>query len=169
MKYLVKLGDQVHTVLIDGESITYDGISIRARIEDLVGTPLHIVRVGDEVHRVYARRGDARGTYELSVAGHRFTAEALDERSHAIRELSGASARKPGPANVLAPMPGLIVRVTVKEGDVVRAGQGLIVMEAMKMENELRAPAAGTVRRIAVTPGNAVEKGTILLELERAP
>jgi pyruvate carboxylase subunit B len=168
MKYFIKLGDEEHVVVIDGETITYDGVAMRARVEDIVGTPLQMVRVGDAVHRLHARRGSTRGLYELSVAGHRFQVEALDERSHAIRELSGASAKPAGPANVVAPMPGLIVRITVKEGDAVRAGQGLIVMEAMKMENELRAPANGTVKRIAVAAGNAVEKGTVLLELEPA-
>ncbi|MDE3052849.1 MAG: biotin/lipoyl-binding protein [Gemmatimonadota bacterium] len=63
-------------------------------------------------------------------------------------------------------MPGLIVRVHVKPGDVVQPGQGLVVMEAMKMENELRATAGGTVKAVAVAPGTAVEKGALLLELE---
>jgi pyruvate carboxylase subunit B len=62
-------------------------------------------------------------------------------------------------------MPGLVVRVHVQEGDEVQAGQGLVVMEAMKMENELRAAAAGTVKRVHVAPGKAVEKGAILVEL----
>jgi pyruvate carboxylase subunit B len=63
-------------------------------------------------------------------------------------------------------MPGLIVRVNVKAGDKVAQGQGLVVMEAMKMENELRAQAAGTVKNVSVTPGTAVEKGTVLIEME---
>jgi pyruvate carboxylase subunit B len=63
-------------------------------------------------------------------------------------------------------MPGLIVRVSVRRGDEVQAGQGLVVMEAMKMENELRAPAAGRVRAILAEPGTAVEKGAVLIELE---
>jgi pyruvate carboxylase subunit B len=63
-------------------------------------------------------------------------------------------------------MPGLIVRVNVQPGDAVQAGQGLVVMEAMKMENELRATAPGKVRSIAVRPGTAVEKGALLIELE---
>jgi pyruvate carboxylase subunit B len=62
-------------------------------------------------------------------------------------------------------MPGLVVKVMVAVGDQVQAGQGLVVMEAMKMENELRAISAGVVRQIHVTPGTAVEKGTLLVEL----
>jgi pyruvate carboxylase subunit B len=61
-------------------------------------------------------------------------------------------------------MPGLIVRVLVARGDVVESGQALVVMEAMKMENELRATAAGSIGRIHVTAGVAVEKGALLVE-----
>jgi len=60
----------------------------------------------------------------------------------------------------------MIVRINVNEGDVVKPGQGLVVMEAMKMENELRATADGAVRRVLVAPGTAVEKGALLLEME---
>ena len=63
-------------------------------------------------------------------------------------------------------MPGLIVRVNVNPGDAVQAGQGLVVMEAMKMENELRSSAAGVVKAVHVAPGKAVEKGAVLVELE---
>jgi pyruvate carboxylase subunit B len=60
----------------------------------------------------------------------------------------------------------MIVRVNVAEGDFIHPGQGLVVMEAMKMENELRATSSGAVRRVLVTPGTAVEKGALLLEME---
>jgi biotin carboxyl carrier protein len=70
------------------------------------------------------------------------------------------------PAPLLAPMPGMIVRVHVQVGDRVQPGQGLVVMEAMKMENELRAQAAATVKAVMAQPGSAVEKGALLIELE---
>ena len=166
MKYFVRIGDDEHEVEIDGESVTLDDQTVRAHVEDLPGTPLQIVTVGSELHRVLARRGQQKGQYDVSIDGYRFAVEALDERTRTIRELSGASARPAGPAHLAAPMPGLIVRVNVQEGDQVRAGQGLVVMEAMKMENELRATVAGVVRRVVVSPGSAVEKGAILLEME---
>jgi biotin carboxyl carrier protein len=166
MKYFVRIGDSEHEILIDGESITADGSTVRGRLEDLTGTPLQIVVLGNAVHRVFARRGEHRGQYDLSIDGYRFSVEALDERARTIRELAGAVAKPAGPAHLVAPMPGLIVRVNVQEGDRVRAGQGLVVMEAMKMENELRASADGIVRRVIVIPGSAVEKGAQLLEME---
>jgi pyruvate carboxylase subunit B len=124
-----------------------------------------MVTIGDEVHRVVVRPG-TRGAYTLWLDGYRFEVEALDERARAIRELSGKSAGPSGPAPLVAPMPGLIVRVNAQVGDEVAAGQGIVVMEAMKMENELRAPAAGRVKAIHAGPGTAVEKGAVLVELE---
>ena len=77
-------------------------------------------------------------------------------------------ARKPvqGPANVQAPMPGRIVKVLVEAGQDAVQGQGLVVMEAMKMENELRAPRAGRVREVRVSEGQAVETGAMLVVLD---
>jgi biotin carboxyl carrier protein len=80
----------------------------------------------------------------------------------------GAAAVRPatGPVRVTAPMPGKIVRVQVAPGDEVQAQQGLLVMEAMKMENELKAPRAGRVREVSVREGQAVERGALLAVLE---
>ena len=166
MKYFVTIAGREHQVNIDGDTVTLDGAVMTAHVEDLHGTPITIVTIGNEVHRVVARRGDAKGQYTLSVGGHRVSAEARDDRTTTIRKLTGASGKAAGPAHLRAPMPGLIVRINVVAGDAVQAGQGLVVMEAMKMENELRATAAGKVKRVAVATGSAVEKGALLLEME---
>ena len=91
---------------------------------------------------------------------------AVDDRTRASRDLTAAARGPLGPGPIIAPMPGLVVRTMVAAGDRVAAGQGLVVMEAMKMENELRAAGAGTVRRVNVSPGMPVEKGAVLIELE---
>jgi pyruvate carboxylase subunit B len=166
MKYVVRVGDTDVDVSLDAGMVVADGVTAEAQVTELEGTPVRMVRIGNEVHRVVARRGPTRGRYTLWLDGFRYEVEALDERARAIRELAGASAGPSGPAPLVAPMPGMIVRVAVQVGDVVQAGQGLVVMEAMKMENELRASAAGTVKAVLAQPGTAVEKGAILLELE---
>ena len=166
MKYVVKVGDTDVDVVLDGGRIEANGLTTDAQVTDLEGTPVRMVRIGNEVHRVVARRGPTRGRYTLWLDGFRYEVEALDERARAIRELAGATAGPTGPAPLIAPMPGMIVRVAVQVGDTVEAGQGLVVMEAMKMENELRATAAGTVKAVLAQPGTAVEKGAVLLELE---
>jgi biotin carboxyl carrier protein len=83
--------------------------------------------------------------------------------------MTGAAAGPQGPRPVRAPMPGLIVRIEAGVGDTVRPGQPVIAMEAMKMENELKAEGAGVVSRILVEPGTAVEKGAVLMEFEVVP
>ncbi len=165
MKYVVDVGGRSVVVELDGETARVDGVELRVGLTDLPGTPLALLTVGDVVRRVGVGRGSSRGKYTLSIDGRRFEVEALDERTHAIRQLSAAAAPPAGPAPLVAPMPGLIVRVNVAAGDTVKAGQGLVVMEAMKMENELRAAAAGVVKAVRVAPGTAVERGATLVEL----
>jgi biotin carboxyl carrier protein len=166
VKYVVEIAGRAVEVDLDGDKVRVDGDEVAARISDLPGTPIVLLTIGNSVYRVAASRGPGKGRYSLASDGRRYDAEALDERTRAIRELSAATAGPSGPAPVVAPMPGLIVRINVAQGDRVQAGQGLVVMEAMKMENELRAVAAGTVKAIRVTPGTAVERGTTLVELE---
>ncbi len=166
MKYVVRVGDEDVEVTLDAGIATVGDLTAAAHVTELEGTPVRMVTIGDEVHRVVARRGPTRGRYTLWLDGFRYEVEALDERTRAIRELSGATAGPSGPSPLIAPMPGMIVRVAVQVGDSVQAGQGLVVMEAMKMENELRASAAGIVKNVLAQPGTAVEKGAILLELE---
>jgi len=166
MKYTVSVNGNDVVVDIDGENARVADRSVRARLTDVDGGPERVLMLGNEVHRVFVRPGDTRGKYTLWVDGFRFDVEALDERSQAIRELSAATAAPKGPSPLVAPMPGMIVRINVAEGDVIHPGQGLVVMEAMKMENELRATSGGAVRRVLVAPGTAVEKGALLLEME---
>ena len=165
MKYIVQVDDRRIEVELDGDGIRVDGVAVRAHLADVPGTPVRLLTLGDEVHRVVARRTSSKGRYTLRVDGYRFDVEALDERTRTIRDLSAATATASGPAPLVAPMPGLVVRVNVQAGDTVVAGQPLVVMEAMKMENELRSPAAGTVKAVVVQPGTAVEKGATLVEL----
>jgi len=166
MKYLVTVNGERLEVTLDGGAAEVNGTSAPARVADLEGTPVKLVTIGDEVHRVVVRRGETRGRYTLAIDGHRYDIEALDERTHAIRELSGGSAAPTGHAPLKAPMPGLVVRVSVAVGDTVSAGQGLVAIEAMKMENELRCVAGGRVKAIHASVGQAVEKGALLVEIE---
>lgn len=166
MKYIVELNGHRHEVVVGDGSVAYEGAPGVAELSDIADSPVRMVRIGDEVFRVVVEKKEGRGRYSLWVDGYRFETEALDERRRALRDLTGAAKGPTGPAPIVAPMPGLIVRVNVVPGDTVEAGQGVVVMEAMKMENELRATAAGRVRSVDVTPGTAVEKGALLVSLE---
>ena len=165
MKYVVDLDGRTFVVELDGGMARVDGDEpVSAQIEQVPGTPVRLVTVGGALHRATARRDGARGRYILRIDGRRYNVDALDERTRAIRDMADAARPDTGPVPLVAPMPGLIVRVNAAVGDVVQAGQPLIAIEAMKMENELRAPAAGTVKAVHATPGAPVEKGAILIE-----
>lgn len=167
MRYIVQLNDERKTVALEPDGVHYESESpVYAELSDIEGSPVRMVKIGTHVYRVVVQRRQGRGRYTLWIDGYRLETEALDERTRSIRDLTAARAGPTGPAPILAPMPGLIVRVSVKAGDKVEAGQGLVVMEAMKMENELRATSAGVVKSVEVAAGTVVEKGALLVALE---
>ncbi len=166
MKYIVTLNGEKHDVILGPDGVEIDEAHVETSLSEAPGSPVRTVVVGRQSYNVVVRKESARGSYTLWVDGHRFVAEAVDERTSAIRAMTAAAQGPSGPAPIKAPMPGLVVRVNVSVGDEVEAGQGIVVMEAMKMENELRATGAGRVKRIVVEPGNPVEKGALLVELE---
>ncbi len=165
LKYLVDVNGRRVTVNLGPNGIEVDGEPATAHLEAVDGTPIVLLTIGGTLHRLAVQRGEGRGVYAIWSDSHRFQAEALDERRRAIRDMAGAASANAGPAPLVAPMPGLVVRINVRPGDQVQAGQALVVMEAMKMENELRSTSAGVVKAVAVQLGAAVEKGTLLVEL----
>jgi biotin carboxyl carrier protein len=169
VKYVVTVNGQELEVTLDGPVAHVGDVEADAHVVEIDGTPISVVTIAGRVHRVLARRGTAAGQYTIHLDGFRFEVEAVDERTRAIRRLAGSAARLAGPGSVAAPMPGLVVRVLVQPGERVQAGQGVVVIEAMKMENELRAATAGVVRSVAVHAGSAVEKGAVLVEFELPP
>jgi pyruvate carboxylase subunit B len=153
---------------LGSDGICVDGEPVTAHMEEVEGTPIILLNVGGTLHRLAVRRGEGRGQYSIWSDGYRFELEALDERRRAINDMAGAGAANAGPAPLIAPMPGLVVRVNVSAGDQVQPGQSLVVMEAMKMENELRSPSGGLVASVQVQAGAVVEKGAVLVVLHAA-
>jgi pyruvate carboxylase subunit B len=165
LKYLVEVNGHTVAVELGPNGIEVDGTPVVAHLEVVDGTPIYLLNYGGTLHRLAVARRDGHGQYTIWTDAHRFETEALDERRRAIREMSRSNAAAAGPAPLVAPMPGMVVRVNVQAGDEVQPGQPLVVMEAMKMENELRATGAGVVRTVHVQQGVAVEKGAVLVEL----
>ncbi|HUZ47642.1 MAG TPA: biotin/lipoyl-containing protein [Terriglobia bacterium] len=103
------------------------------------------------------------GAWVVTLAEHSFYLEARDPRS---RRFAGRVSVQDGPQEIIAPMPGKIVRILVAQDEEVARDQGLLVIEAMKMQNELRAPRAGRVAELHVREGMGIEAGSRLLRLE---
>lgn len=164
MKYFVTVAGRTIEVDLHAGGTRVDGVEVRADLRELPGTRVRSLIVDGRSLTMLAAPLEA-GIWELQVAGARHRIEVVDERTRAIRAMTGQGAAPRGPAAIRAPMPGLVTRIEVAAGDSVRAGQGIVVIEAMKMENELRADADAVIDRILVEPGQAVEKGAILVQM----
>lgn len=165
MRYFVTIDGTTHDVVLSPEETTVDGEPVEADLQRVAGTDVRSLLLDGRSHRLVARRR-GRGEWGFHVAGRTLLAEVVDERTRAIREMTGAAAATAGPRPLKAPMPGLVVKVEVAAGDVVAPGQGLVIVEAMKMENELRAETAARVRTVHVAAGEPVEKGQVLMDFE---
>ena len=164
MIYHVTVGDRTWVVELGPAGTRVDGKAVDVDFEHVEGSPVRSLMLDGTSHRLVARRVAAE-RWDLHLRGRRMQAEVVDERTRVIREMTGAGSGPAGPSPIKAPMPGLVVRVEVSEGDVVREGQGIVIVEAMKMENELVTEADAVVTRVLVSEGEAVEKDQLLVEL----
>lgn len=165
MKYQVTLGGRSHEVELGPEGVRVDGEPVEVDLSTVPGTPVRTLLLDGRSHRLVAHRR-ARGRWTLHVGGRRLEAEVVDERTRQIREMTGTGGAEAGPRTVTAPMPGLVLQVEVKEGDEVEMGQGLVIVEAMKMENELRAETPGTVASVEAREGRTVNRNDLLVAFE---
>jgi len=138
---------------VDGREVDVDAILARPDVLS--------VRVGNKAYEVKCERVGSE--LHLWVGSMRFSAEVRDPRS--LRARSRA-ADDHGPRKLTAPMPGKVVRVLASQGTEVEAGAGVLVVEAMKMQNEVKSPKKGTIQRILVNEGSAVNAGDVLAIVE---
>ena len=164
MRYYVTLDARTFEVELGPEGPRIDGRAVDADLAHVEGTDLRSLLLDGESYRLLARK-QGGGLWEVHLRGRKIVAEAVDERTRTIRDMTGAVGGHTGPQPIRAPMPGLVVKLEVEEGDTVEAGQGVVIVEAMKMENELKAEASGVVSRIHVAAGEAVEQDQILIDL----
>jgi len=141
-----------YTVAVDGRPLEVDWRE--------VGGPFVSLLVGGRSHHVALE--PRPGGYRVLVDNHDFAVDVLETTRDAVLAPRGPA----GPARLVAPMPGRIVRVLAEPGQEVEAGQGLVVMEAMKMENELRSPRAGRVVEVHARELQTVETGFLLVVVE---
>ena len=143
-----------------GGTLRVDGETVSVNSENALRDALSLL-IGEESYDV--RRTVVAGETVIDIEGERFTVEVRDPRS--LKGRRGAGAGTEGPKKITAPMPGKVVRIVAQAGTDVESGDGVLVIEAMKMQNELRSPRAGVVERIAAGVGQAVELGAVLLVL----
>ena len=161
MTYEVTVGERVMVVSVErangGYDLTVDGEPHHVQAER-IGPALHLVFEGRSFDAGLVRRDEG---WDVDLRGNPHSVTVVDPRRKALRMATGT-----GAGLLKSSMPGRVIKVLVAEGDEVTKGQPVLVLEAMKMENELKAPCDGTVRALHVADGESVESGAKLLEVE---
>ena len=142
----------------DGCQVSLDGVPVDADAVRLSPTSVSVILGGQSFEINVSRSVD--GSIKLQCGPHEYTAEVLDPRAWRGRKHGALEVE--GRAEILAPMPGKVVRMLVAAGDAVEAGQGILVVEAMKMQNEIRSPKTGKIERVLVKEGQNVNAGEVL-------
>jgi len=138
----------------DGRSVPVDAVIPRRDV-------LSLLIAG---HAYEIKREQTATDLHMWVGSSRFAVELRDPRSLGSRQKAAGDEK--GPRKILAPMPGRVVRLLVAENSEVEAGQGIVVVEAMKMQNEIKSPKKGIVKKLSATPGAAVNPGEVLAIVE---
>ncbi|HWS85292.1 MAG TPA: biotin/lipoyl-containing protein [Ktedonobacteraceae bacterium] len=161
-------------ISLNGVSYTLDWRQIATLAADSNGQSCeggrYSLLIGGKSYEIFARRlsqsGEKNGqTYEILLAGQRFEVIVEDERTRMLTGLTRTGVSSSA-ARIQAPMPGLVANVLLEQGASVEQGQTVIILEAMKMENDLVSPIAGTIKEVKVSKGQTVDQGAVLVLVE---
>ena len=164
MKYYARIGNNEYEVDVTADAVLLDGEPVAV---DLVnsGSP-ELFSVLFDGHSYEMLVAIDRFDYTVNVRGEQFHVQVEDERARRLNRGRKLPTLPDGELAVIAPIPGLVVKVLVQVGEAVEEGQPLVILEAMKMENELRSMRSGVVKSVNVAPGQRVEQNAALLILE---
>jgi biotin carboxyl carrier protein len=164
MKYITTIDDKQFTVeIIDEKHVSVDGKIYEIDFESVAGQPVYSLIVDGRSHESYIYQGD--DNWQVLMRGRLYPVQVEDEREKRLRAAAGGGVAETGEFHLRAPMPGLVVAIPVTEGQPVKRGQVILILESMKMQNELKAPRDGTVGRIRIRPGETVEQKQTLLSM----
>jgi len=168
MKYFAQSSDKEYVIEVQNSGETLTVL--------LGGKPVHIdfSKIGDGNFFSMLRDGKSyqlfvepnEHGYLVSVNGRKYVVELEDEKSRMVRKVIKSDAQKQGQVELKSPMPGLIVKINAEENQQVQRNDSLLIIEAMKMENEIRATSPGTIKKIMAREGDSVEKDTVLMIIE---
>jgi len=163
MKYITTIKDKKFEIEIQNDgSVLVNGQPREVDFLALTPSLYSIIMNGLSLEVVIEERS---GEYEVLMGGRLYEGEVLDERAQLMLSRHGGKVAETGEVSIKSPMPGLIVAVPVAEGQAVTAGQTVIILESMKMQNELKAPRDGVVQRISVAAGQTVEQKKVLITI----
>ncbi|MGA2112869.1 MAG: biotin/lipoyl-containing protein [Anaerolineales bacterium] len=161
MKYITSIADQTYTIEINDERhLSIDGRTCEVDFLELSDQPLYSLVIQGQSYEAYVLPHGDR--WEIVLQGQMYEARVEDERERRLRSAFSGQALESQEFQLRAPMPGLIAAVLVHEGQEILKGSVVIVLESMKMQNELKAPRAGTLLHLRVQAGQTVEQNQIL-------
>ena len=167
MKLKAQISDTTHEISLitieNGVTAEIDGRHYELEVRENPGGVL-LIKNGTAVYRCRVEAKRETGKYEVSLRGRSYPISIIDRKR--LRSGQNAAGHGHGTAEIVSPMPGKVVRVLVEQGNTVEAGAGIIVVEAMKMQNEMKAPKAGVVISINATAGATVNAGDVLAVIE---
>ena len=155
------VGSHEYQITVSDKALSVDGEQVQANLIPLNEVGAYLLRLGNRKRELQVTAQD-RGTYSVTSRGRKIIAR-VEKGIGRLRSQINADC-----SNIIAaPMPGMVVEVLVKPGDRVVIGQSLVVLESMKMQMEMRAPAAGLVEKVSVQQKSQVDKGTVLVTIEK--
>ncbi len=164
MKYITSVeGKQFLVEIIDDKHVSVDGKVYEVDFESVSGQPVYSLIVNGRSHESYIYQGD--DNWQVLLRGRLYPVTVEDEREKRLRAAARGGVAETGDFHLRAPMPGLVVAISVTEGQSVKKGQVILILESMKMQNEIKAPRDGTIGRIRVKAGETVEQKQMLLSV----
>ena len=164
MKYFARIGNNEYEVEISDAQVLLDGEPVAVDIVRSGLPELYSVLFGGQSHEMLITSD--RFNYTVSIRSEQFQVQVQDERNRRLNQARKMPTLPDGELAITAPIPGLVVKVLINVGDPVEEGQPLVILEAMKMENEIRSMRSGVAKAILATPGQRVEQNAVLVVLE---
>lgn len=165
-KYVTTIGDKEYVVeIIDSRHVIVDDRRYEIDFQSISGQPVFSLLVDGRSFQAHVYPGDEE-LLQVLMRGTLYEASVQDEREKRLSAAAGVGAAQTGEFVLRAPMPGLIVKVPVSEGAEVKKGQVLVILESMKMQNELKSPRDGKVSRVQVKQGDSVEQRQPMVSVE---
>lgn len=164
MKYITTVNQREYIVeVLDDHRVIVDGVVRNVDYGQVGDQPVFSFIVDGQSFEAHVYPDELN--WQILLRGEMYPASVEDERERRLRMLNAAHINEQAEFHLKAPMPGMVVSVPVDEGQTVERGQVLLVLESMKMQNELRSPKAGTVARLRVKPGDRVEQKQTMLSV----
>jgi biotin carboxyl carrier protein len=164
MKYVSTIGDREFIVeIIDDRHVMIDGKVFVVDFNDVSDQPVFSLIIDGQSYEALVY--PVEESWEVLMHGHLYPAKVEDERERRLRAASGGNIFTGTEFHLKAPMPGLVVSIAVEEGQEVNRGDLLVILESMKMQNELKSPRDGVIARLRVKSGDSVEQKQTLLSV----